>query len=35
MSFKGVLLSFEVPVHGRESTSELIKMLENLIGKNV
>jgi orc1/cdc6 family replication initiation protein len=28
---KEVLLGFEVPIHGREPTSELIKMLENLI----
>ena len=30
---KEILLSFEVPVHGREPTSELIKILENLIEK--
>ena len=30
---KEILLNFEVPIHGREPTSELIKKLENLIEK--
>jgi len=30
---KEILLAFEVPVHGRESTGELIKRLENLVKK--
>lgn len=30
---KEILLNFQVPVHGRESTGELIKLLENLIRK--
>ncbi|MEM3061664.1 MAG: AAA family ATPase [Candidatus Bathyarchaeia archaeon] len=30
---KEILLSFQIPVHGREPTSELIKQLENLVKK--
>jgi len=30
---KEILLSFEIPVHGRESTGELIKHIENLVKK--
>ena len=30
---KEILLNFQIPVHGRESTGELIKLLENLLKK--
>ena len=30
---KEILLSFQIPVHGREPTGELIKQLENLVNK--